>query len=95
MKLYYKANKKEGNRVKIASLINKIGIKVKEIKNRGFGRAKVYYNDILQANRLIQEGEKCEKANFYIPRKVKKIKGIISDWDINTIFPAGISRCNR
>lgn len=72
VKPHYRANGKKGNGIKIASLVNKIKIKAKEIKDNGFSRTEVYYKDILQPNRLIQEGEKCEKTNFYILKKVKK-----------------------
>lgn len=71
----FKSKSRTCNTIKIASKINRLGIRVDKMKNISFNRTEIKLYNIKDANRLLDlghvEGEKAQ-INFRIPRRVKK-----------------------
>lgn len=68
---------------KIIQYLRKIGCNFEKIKNNGFGKAKITFFDTKNANKCLEISRKeiNKTIDFYIPNRVKRCRGIISDWD--------------
>lgn len=78
-----RSNNKDANIIKITNFLIKNGIKIDNIKSDGFGKAKVTFLEVAQANKClaINKGKEEPFVRFVIPNRVRKCRGIISDWD--------------
>lgn len=74
-----RSNNKDMNTVKIIQYLRKIGCNFEKIKNNG--KAEVTFFDIKNANKCLDVSRKeiNKIVNFYIPNRVKRCRGIISD----------------
>lgn len=78
-----RSNNRDTNTVKIIQYLRRIGCNFDRIKNSGYGKAEVKFFDIKNANKCldINKHESDKTIDFYIPNRVKRCRGIISDWD--------------
>lgn len=73
----------KANKLKIIKYVYSKGYKVSEIKNRGFGRVELIFDNYMEANKCladVQSGNNEKVVNFYIPRREISCKGVIN-WD--------------
>lgn len=71
----------EANKLKIIKYVYSKGYKVSEIKNRGFGRVELIFDNYMEANKCladVQSGNNEKVVNFYIPRREISCKGVIN-----------------
>ncbi|KMQ84205.1 nucleic-acid-binding protein from mobile element jockey [Lasius niger] len=80
----YSLKSRAHNAIKIASLIYRIGIKIEKIRNIGFSRSIIYCKNIVEANRCLDLGKGTEEQqiHFSIPNRVKRCKGVITEWEL-------------
>lgn len=79
----FRSNIKEANVNKIMNFLAKKDIKIESIRGEGFGKAEVTFFDVVQANKWldVNKGQEDPMVKFIIPSRVKRVKGIITDWD--------------
>lgn len=73
----------KANKAKILRYVHSKGYKVSNIKDRGFAKIELYFDDYRKANKCLNDrgNEKQEKyVSFEILRRAKSCKGIISGW---------------
>ncbi|XP_036138910.1 E3 ubiquitin-protein ligase BRE1A-like [Monomorium pharaonis] len=80
-----RTNNKAHNVTRIAMYMVKKGYKVQDIVSIGHNKAMVYFRNIEEANRCLEQEEKGKRedkmVSFSIPNRSKRCKGVISDWD--------------
>lgn len=89
-----KVGNNEANITRILRYVHGKGYKVDEMKNSGFGRIALYFNDYREANRCLKDtrDNSHEKiVNFEIPKRAKTCKGIITGWDIGATLEELVS----
>ncbi|CAL1681333.1 unnamed protein product [Lasius platythorax] len=81
----YRAKIRAHNAIKISSDIFNKKLKVDKIRNIGFNRSEIYFKSIIDANKCLgMDRNNTDKRIIYsIPSRVKRRKGVISDWDID------------
>lgn len=77
----YKAKSKAYNLVKIAREVCRTGIRIRGIKSCRFEIADLRFANIIEANKCLNLGRGKEEyqVEYSIPRRVTRIKGVISD----------------
>lgn len=72
------------NKIKIIKYINRKGYKVAEVKDKGYGRLELVFENMTEANRCLddKEGKEGKIIDFSIPRVNVASKGVVVDWDI-------------
>lgn len=73
------------NSLKIANNLHKFGVKVSKIRSIDFNKVDVYFNNVVEANKCLEleEGKEEKKVIYSIPNRIKRCKGVISDWDLD------------
>lgn len=71
------------NMLKIIKYINQKGYKVVETKDNGFGRIELIFENMIEANRCLDDKEERDKkiVDFNIPRNNVSCKGVVTGWD--------------
>ncbi|XP_046142624.1 uncharacterized protein LOC123988039 [Osmia bicornis bicornis] len=76
------STKRKYNLVKIYSIINVLGIKLREIRMVEFSRAELTMGSRKEANRIIEYGRRRETGyNAYIPRRKRTRRGVTKEWE--------------
>jgi len=73
------------NSLKIANNLHKFGVKVSKIRSIGFNKVDVYFNNVVEANKCLElkKSKEEKKVIYSIPNRIKRCKGVISDWDLD------------
>lgn len=73
------------NSLKITNCLHKYGVKVTKISSLGFNKVVIYFNNVVEANKCLklEKDNKEKKITYSVPRRIKKCKEVISDWDLD------------
>lgn len=76
----------EANKLKIIRYVHEKKFRVESVKMMGFGKVELTFNDYRDANRCLADnnsGEQNRIIDFYITKRAKICKRVVSGWDIN------------
>lgn len=71
------------NKLKIVKYVNAKRYRVAEVRDKGFARVELRFDNLVEANKCLDDKEGLEKkiVDFNIPRENVQCKGVVSGWD--------------
>lgn len=76
----------EANKLKIIRYVHEKKFRVESVKMMGLGKVELTFNNYRDANRCLADnnsGEQNRIIDFYIIKRAKICKRVVSGWDIN------------
>lgn len=71
----------EANKAKMLRYVHSKGYNVTEVRDRGYARLELIFDDCTKANRCLEDKDSQEMV-FEIPGRAKICKGVIIGWDL-------------